>query len=152
MIQRGRSRLVTAVAVSITALLVVATGPAAQASASERSSRVAKGAAWDAQALPALPGSSGSGPLFRPLAGVVVPLRSTGESTSIEPTLEVDKLDVSKVVFRVTALSNGQVKNSPTVDVRDGQARWKVAQGFLVLGETYRVSVVESGNTQNEVL
>ncbi|MEI7888135.1 MAG: RHS repeat-associated core domain-containing protein [Actinomycetes bacterium] len=152
MIQRERSRLVTAVAVGITALLVVATGPTTQVSASERSSRVAKGAAWDAQALPALPGSSGSGQLFRPLVGVVVPLRSTGESTSTEPTLEVDKLDVSKVVFRVTALSNGQVKNSPAVDVRDGQARWKVTQGFLVLGETYRVSVVESGNTQNVVL
>jgi RHS repeat-associated protein len=86
------------------------------------------------------------------LAGVVVPLRATGESTSTEPTLEVDKLDVPKVVFRVTALSNGQVKNSPGVDVRDGQARWKVTQGILALGETYRVSVVESGNTQNVVL
>ena len=152
MIQRGRSRLVTAISVGITALLVVATAPAPPVSASERSSRVAKGAAWDAQALPALPGSSGSGQLFRPLAGVVVPLRATGESTSTEPTLEVDKLDVSKVVFRVTALSNGQVKNSPAVDVRDGQARWKVTQGILALGETYRVSVLDSGNTQNVVL
>ena len=61
MIQRGRSRLVTAIAVGITALLVVAAAPDSSVSASERSSRVAKGAAWDAQALPALPGSSGSG-------------------------------------------------------------------------------------------
>jgi hypothetical protein len=129
-------------------VLVAATVPAA---ASSGQARPRAATTWDAQTLPALPGSAGSGLLFTPLTGVVVPLRTTGVSTSTEPTLEVDQLNVANVQFRVESLLTGRVQSSSNVRVDGGRARWLVPRGVLELAQNYQVSLIDAANTRNVV-
>jgi len=148
LVRRGSSRWVAAVAAGLTAVLVAATVPAA---ASSGQARPRAATTWDAQTLPALPGSAGSGLLFTPLTGVVVPLRTTGVSTSTEPTLEVDQLNVANVQFRVESLLTGRVQSSSNVRVDGGRARWLVPRGVLELAQNYQVSLIDAANTRNVV-
>ena len=110
----GVRRVVVGCAVGLSVLLLASVLPGAAGAAGRVSAvggvrSVGPGEGWNAESLPALSVAPGSGPLFVPLEGVVVPLQSMGVATSTVPTLEIDDVSVGAVRFQIESLVDGRV-------------------------------------------
>ncbi|KLR62338.1 hypothetical protein IMCC26207_104189, partial [Actinobacteria bacterium IMCC26207] len=153
----GVRRCVVGCAVGLSVLLLAGVLPGAAGAAGRVSAvggvrSVGPGEGWNAESLPALGVAPGSGPLFVPLEGVVVPLRSMGVATSTIPTLEIDDVAVGAVRFQIESLVDGRITLSPRVVVTNRVARWRVERGTLAARQAYRVSVLDDANQRTVVM
>ena len=156
----GVRRVVVGCAVGLSVLLLASVLPGAAGAAGAAGRVSAVGGVrsvgpvegWNAESLPALSVAPGSGPLFVPLEGVVVPLQSMGVATSTVPTLEIDDVSVGAVRFQIESLVDGRVTLSPRVAVLNRVARWRVERGVLAARQAYRVSVLDDANQRNVVM
>ena len=135
----GVRRCVVGCAVGLSVLLLAGVLPGAAGAAGRVGAvrSVGAGEGWNAESLPALGVAPGSGPLFVPLEGVVVPLRTMGVATSTVPTLEIDDVAVGAVRFQIESLVDGRVTLSPRVVVTNRVARWRVERGTLARSEEH---------------